>query len=170
VGFRELQTMSGRVNSICRIAAAACALLVVAAAPSRAFELEPGTWKELETGTENGKWVPPGTNTICLTPEQAAEPAKGLSPERNLERMRGQCKTLDVKQSASSLAMRVQCGDPAKVLMSFDLDYVFNNARSYSGTVKSAVTISGKAATAAKKVEGRWMSSICKRKPAAPGE
>jgi hypothetical protein len=80
----------------CRVASAACALLIVMAAPSRAFELEPGTWKEIETGTEDGKWVPPGSNTTCMTPEQAAEPLRGLSPERNLEGMRGQCKTLDV--------------------------------------------------------------------------
>ena len=154
---------------VCGIAAA-CVLLTATATASRAVELDPGTWKELEIGTENGKWVPPGTNVVCLTPEQAAEPVKGLSPERNLERMRGQCKTLDVKQSASGLAMRVQCGDPDKVLMSFDLDYTFNNARSYTGTVKSAVTVSGKSATAEKKVEGRWMSSICTRKRTAPGE
>jgi hypothetical protein len=70
--------------------------------------------------------------------------------------------------SDSGLSMHVQCGDPGKVLRDFNVDYVFNNARSYSGRVKSAVTVSGKSATSDKKVEGRWMSSICRRNRAAP--
>ena len=50
------------------------------------------------------------------------------------------------------------------------VDFVFNNARSYTGTVKSAMTMSGRSTTASKKIEGRWMSSICTRKRAAqPG-
>ena len=54
--------------------------------------------------------------------------------------------------------------------MTFNVDFVFNNARSYTGTVKSAMTMSGKSTTASKKIEGRWMSSICARKRAAqPG-
>ncbi|MEI8154580.1 MAG: hypothetical protein WCG92_23800 [Hyphomicrobiales bacterium] len=43
------------------------ALLAAAldAVPSllHAFELQPGTWQDIETGTENGKPVPPETTT-----------------------------------------------------------------------------------------------------------
>jgi hypothetical protein len=134
--------------------------------PSQAFELEPGTWKQIETGTEDGKWVPPGTSTSCLTPEQGQDPRQGLAPDKDLTEMRGQCKTLNVQKSDRSLTMHVRCGDPGKVLMDFRVDYTFNNARSYSGRVKSAVTVSGKSATTDKKVEARWMSSICVRKRA----
>jgi hypothetical protein len=54
------------------------------------------------------------------------------------------------------------------VLREFNVDYTFNNARSYSGRVRSAVMLNGKSTTTDKKVEGRWMSSICVRKRAAP--
>jgi hypothetical protein len=38
------------------------------------------------------------------------------------------------------------------------------NARSYSGTVKSAVTMMGKTTTTDKKVEGKWVAAACKKK------
>ena len=144
------------------------AVLVALACSSYAIELEPGTWKEIETGTEDGKWVPPATNVICMTPEEAEDPLKGLSPAKDLTQMRGRCKTLDAKKSDASLKMRVQCGDPAKLLMDFNVDYTFNSDRSYSGRVKYVGTMSGKTTTTDKKVEGRWMSSICVRKRGEP--
>ena len=49
-----------------------------------ALEFEPGTWKEIETGTEDGKWAPPTTNTTCMTPEQAEDPLKALAPDKDL--------------------------------------------------------------------------------------
>jgi hypothetical protein len=140
----------------------------MAIAPSHAFELEPGTWKQIEIGTEDGKWVPPGTSTSCLTPEQAQDPRQGLAPDKDLTEMRGQCRTLDVQKSDTSLTIHVQCGDPGKVLKDFRVDYTFNNARSYSGRVKSAVTVSGKSATTDKKVEGRWMSSDLRSQKCPP--
>ena len=142
---------------------AVLAFLVAVNSASRAIELEPGTWKEVETGTEDGKPVAPSFNTICITPNEAQDPAQGLSPTKNLAEMRAQCKTLDLKKSDAGVSMHVQCGDPAKVQSDFNVEYVFNNARSYSGRVKSAVTMSGKSAIRDKKVEGRWMSSICRR-------
>jgi len=80
--------------------------------PASAVQLTPGTWQETESGTENGKPVPATTDVSCMTPEEAKDPLKGLSPEKDLKEMKGQCKTLDVKQSANSLSMRLQCGDP----------------------------------------------------------
>jgi hypothetical protein len=64
--------------------------------------------------------------------------------------------------------MHVQCGDPDKVQRDCNVDYVFNKPRSYSGHLKTEVTMSGKSATSDKKVEGRWMSSICRRNRTAP--
>jgi hypothetical protein len=153
------------------VPAAALAVLLCAAVPSRAFEFEPGAWKEIETGTEDGKPVEPAVNSTCMTDDEAKDPVKGLSPEKGLADMRGHCKTLNVKTSDIGLSMRLECGDAGQVQMSFSVDFVFNNARSYTGTVKSAVTRSGKSATASKKIESRWMSSICNRKRATqPGD
>jgi hypothetical protein len=64
--------------------AIALAILICATAPSRAFEFEPGAWKEIETGTEDGKTVEPVVNNTCMTEEEAKDPVKGLSPEKGL--------------------------------------------------------------------------------------
>jgi hypothetical protein len=151
-----------------RTVAQTLAIVIGTGSLGHAMELEPGTWKEIETGTEDGKPVAASTNTTCMTPDEAKDPLKGLSPERYLSELRGHCKTHDVKVTDKSLAMRVECGDPQKLQIRFTVDYTFNSPRSYSGTVKSAVTISGKSTTTDKKVEGRWTSGICVRRRGAP--
>jgi hypothetical protein len=149
--------------------AIALAILICTAAPSRAFEFEPGAWKEIETGVEDGKTVEPAVNSTCMTEEEAKDPVKGLSPEKGLADIRGHCKTLNVRTSDAGLTMRLEC-ESGQAQMTFNVDFVFNNARSYTGTVKSAMTMSGKSTTASKKIEGRWVSSICTRRRAAhPG-
>ena len=163
MGFGDLHPVTAPVRRI-PILPGAVAFLLAASGPLHGIELEPGTWKEVETGTEDGKPAQPSFNTTCID----EDPAEGLSPIRNLASMRGQCKTLEIKKSDGGLSMHVQCGDPDKVLRDFNIDYVFNNARSYSGRLKSAVTVSGNSATSDNKVEGRWMSSICRRNRAAP--
>jgi hypothetical protein len=139
----------------------AAALLIAAAQPAFAVALEPGAWKEIETGTEDGKPVPPATNNTCFTPEEAEDPSKGFAPEKFMSSLRGQCKTLEATTSDKSLTMRVQCGEPDKTLMNFDMSYTFNSEHSYSGRVKYVATVKGKSTTSDKKIEGRWMSSIC---------
>ncbi len=57
--------------------------------PAAAFEFRPGQWQDTETGLEDGKPVPPEVSTSCMTPEEAKDPLKGLSPQD----MKGQCKT-----------------------------------------------------------------------------
>lgn len=148
--------------------ALALALALLTDADGYAMELEPGTWREIETGTEDGKPVAATTNSTCMSEDEAKDPLKGLSPERYLSELRGHCKSHDVKITDKSLAMRVECGDPQKLQIKFTVNYTFNSPRSYSGTVKSAVTISGKSTTTDKKVEGRWVSGICVRRRGAP--
>jgi len=150
------------------IFALALAILMGVGSRSPAMELEPGAWKEIETGTEDGKPVPASTNATCMSEDEAKDPLKGLSPERYLSELRGHCKTHDVKTTDTSLAMQVECGDPQKLQIKFSVNYTFNSPRSYSGTVKSAVTISGRSTTTDKKVEGRWISGICVRRRGAP--
>jgi hypothetical protein len=134
---------------------------VAAPLSASAIELQPGTWQDSETGTENGKPVQPKTETSCMTPEEAKDPLKGFSPEKD---MKGQCKTLEVKQSPAGIKMHLVCGDPKQFSMDIAIDYMFNNPRSYSGTVKSAVTMMGKTTTTDKKIEGKWLSAQCKKK------
>ena len=156
------------MRCLCNARTMALAALLGTGLPSHAFEFEPGTWKVIETGTQDGKPVAAETNTTCMTPDEAKDPLKGLSPEKGVGDLRGHCKTLDVKKTDTSLSMRLECGDPQKLQIKFTVDYTFNGPRSYSGTVKSAVIMSGKSATTDKKIEGRWVSGICVRRRGAP--
>ena len=133
---------------------------IISPTPATAIELQPGQWQEVETGTEDGKPVPPETSTSCMTAEEAKNPLVGLSPEKE---MKGQCKTYDVKQSASGLSLRWVCGDPKQMAMDIVASFIFASARSYSGAMKSSVTLMGKTTTTDKKIEAKWVSAQCKK-------
>jgi hypothetical protein len=142
----------------------AVAAIAIAGAPlSKAFavELQPGQWQEVETGIENGKPVPAETTKSCMTAEEAKDPLKGLSPEKD---MKGQCKTYDIKQSPSGLSMRLRCGDAKQFAMDISASFTFATPRSYVGSVKSSVTVMGKTTVSDKKIEGKWLSAHCKKK------
>ncbi len=130
--------------------------------PTRAaaIELQPGQWQELESGTEDGKPVPPETSTSCMTTEEARNPLIGLSPEKEVK---GQCKTYDVKQTATGLSLRWVCGDPKQMAMDIVASFTFGSARSYSGVMKSSITLMGKTTTTDKKIEAKWISAQCKK-------
>ena len=70
MGFGDLHPVITPVRSML-ILPGAIALLLAASASSHGIELEPGTWKEVETGTEDGKLVQPSFNTTCITPDEA---------------------------------------------------------------------------------------------------
>jgi hypothetical protein len=138
------------------IAFAAAGLL----SPAMAIELRPGSWQETETGTEDGKPVPAKTETSCMTPEEAKNPLKGLSPEKE---MKGQCRSYDVKLTATGLSFRMDCGDPRQFAMNVVAAYTFVSPTQYTGTVKMAMSMMGKKSTMDKKIEGRWLSAQCKK-------
>jgi hypothetical protein len=141
----------------------ASAIVLAAAVPSHAVELQPGLWQDSETGTENGKPAPPETFTNCLAPNETKDLLKGFSPEKEVKAFRGRCKTLDSKQSAAGFSMRVQCGDPSDFALDVTANYTFTGSQSYTATMKSIVTTMGAASVLDKKVEGRWISANCKR-------
>ena len=82
MGFGDLRPVIALVRSIL-ILPGAVALLLAVSVPSHGIELEPGTWKEVETGTEDGKAAQPSFNTICIDDDSA----EGLSPTKNLANM-----------------------------------------------------------------------------------
>lgn len=133
--------------------------LVAAPLPAAAFEFRPGQWQDTETGTENGKPVPPETTTSCMTPEEAKDPLKGLTPQD----MKGQCKTYDVKLSATGMSLRWVCGDPKQMSMDIAATFVFVSPTAYTGTAKTEVSLMGKKTTTDKKIESKWVSAQCKK-------
>ena len=139
----------------------ALAVSIAMPSPSHAIELQPGWWQETEIGSENGKPAAPKTETTCMTPEDAKNPLRGFSPGKE---MRGQCKVLDVNQKTDGIFIHMACGDPKQFLIDIAVDYVFTSARSYTGTVKSTVTLMGQTTTIDKKVEGKWVAATCDKK------
>lgn len=135
-------------------------LLTTAATPTHAaIQLEPGNWQDTETGTEDGKPVPPQVTTDCMTPEEAADPVKVLTA---MKAGADKCEKLELKQNGNVVTFTMRCGDPKQ--MSFDIEatYTFINAKHYAGTMKSTVILAGKKTTADKKVDSVWLG-VCKK-------
>ncbi|MBM3530379.1 MAG: DUF3617 family protein [Alphaproteobacteria bacterium] len=122
--------MSRRLQAVI----AAFAVVAISLSPAAAVELRPGTWQETETGTEDGKPVPAKTDTSCMTPEEAKDPLKGLSPEKE---MKGQCRSYDVRKTATGLSFRMDCGDPKQFSMKIAASFVFVSPTQYTGTMKT---------------------------------
>jgi len=135
---------------------AACLLIAV---PAQAVELQPGNWQSVETGTENGKPVPPQTETSCMTPEEAKNPEKGLAIDKETRNM---CKTYDVQRSASGLAFRMQCAQGKEFAMDITADFTFVSATQYTGTLKSSVKVAGQTTSSDKKIEAKRVGE-CKK-------
>ncbi len=152
-----------------RCAALCVALLLFAASPVRAVELEPGQWQDTETGEEDGQPVKPEITSDCMSPEEAKDPVKQLSV---LKDDNGQCKKLDIKESGNTVSVVMLCGDPKEMLIDLTGTYTFVDRKHYTGAMKSIITIAGKTATANKTVDSKWLGP-CKAGPAdksAPGK
>ena len=139
------------------------ALVLLAALPARAeIKLEPGTWQQVEHGTEDGKPAVPTTYTDCLTPQQAGDPVKALSGLKDLGNLIGrQCKTLKFEQGGDKVALTFACGDAKTNYIAIDLAFTFVDTHHYTGTVKSAFVFKGKKTTSDKTIEAKWLAAEC---------
>ena len=133
---------------------------VLWAASAFAIELTPGNWQDTETGTEDGKPVPPEVSTDCMTPEEAKDPVKVLTAMK--DQASGQCEKLEVKQTGNTVSFDMKCGDPRQMSMDMQATYTFISPKHYSGTLKSTVIFAGKKTTADKKVDSIWVGA-CKK-------
>jgi hypothetical protein len=141
------------------------ALLMFAAGPSfaHAIELQPGQWRDVETGTVNGERVPSETFMNCLSPAETKDLIKAFSPEKEVKALRGKCQTIESKLTSSGYSMRVKCGDPETFSIDLNANYTFTSPQSYTATMKTFMTTAGAPSVLDKKVEGRWISATCTR-------
>ncbi len=56
----------------------------------------------------------------------------------------------------------MQCGDPKEMSIDLSGTYTFLDRRHYTGTMKSTVILAGKAMTANKTVDSKWIGP-CKK-------
>ncbi|MGE0565680.1 MAG: DUF3617 domain-containing protein [Pseudolabrys sp.] len=133
-----------------------CFGIVIGIAPAHAaIQLQPGEWRTTETGTENGKAVPPQVETDCMTPEEARDATNIVKEMRKQMTEQGgaQCQTFDIKQSGETVTFVMKCGTPQQ--FSFDISgtYTFVSATRYTGTMKSDVRVMGQRTSSDKKIE-----------------
>ncbi len=132
-------------------------LLFALSSPARAaIELDPGQWQDTETGTEDGKPVKPEVTSDCMSPEEAKDPVKQLAGMKEAGEA-GQCQKFDIKESGNSVSVVMLCGNEKEFLFDISATYTFNGKRSYSGTMKSKITMAGNTMVADKKVESKWI-------------
>jgi hypothetical protein len=148
---------------IAALLAAACLLLAL---PVRAeIKLEPGTWQQVESGTENGEAAEPVTYVDCLTPEEAKDPIKAMSNLKEMGELIGrQCKELDVHQGADTVSVKFACGDEATNFVGVSLEFKFLDPRHYTGTIKSTFVFKGTKTTSDKTIEAKWLKAECEKK------
>ena len=138
---------------------------LVAAAPAlAAIELEPGTWQDTETGTENGKPAKPDVSTDCMTAEDARDPMKAIAKMKEGDSA-AQCKTLDIKQNGNVVSLKMQCGDAKQgTTMEMSGTYTFIDRRHYTTAMKMAISFGGQTMTSDKQVDSKWIAAACKKK------
>ena len=134
-----------------------------AAAPAfAAIELEPGTWQDTETGTENGKPSKPEVTTDCMTAEDARDPMKALAKMKEGPGA-GQCKTLDIRQNGSVVSLKMQCGDAKQGMMEMSGTFTFIDHRHYKTSMQSTISFGGQTMTSDKQVDSKWVAAACKK-------
>jgi hypothetical protein len=142
--------------------AAALAGAFAAAPAFAAIELEPGTWQDSETGTENGKPAKPAVSSDCMTAEDAKDPMKAIAKMKEGEGA-SQCKTLDIQQNGNVVSLKMQCGDEKQGMMEMSGTFTFLDQRHYTTSMKTAISFGGQTMTADKQVDSRWTAAACKK-------
>jgi hypothetical protein len=143
--------------------AAALAGAFAATPALAAIELDPGTWQDTETGSENGKAAKPEVSTDCMTAEDARDPMKALAKMKEGPGA-DQCKTLDVQQNGNVVSLKMKCGD-AKQGMTMEMSgtFTFIDRRHYTTSMKTAISFGGQTMTSDKQVESKWVAAACKK-------
>lgn len=141
------------------------AVLLTAPPARAAIQLEPGSWQQVENGTEDGKPAKPFTYTDCLTPEQAKDPVKALAALKDLGSLIGrQCSAARFNEVGDKVSLTFACGDEKTNYIAIDLSFSFLNARHYTGTVKSTFVFKGRKTTSDKAIDAQWLAAECQKK------
>ena len=142
------------------------AALSFALSPARAeIKLEPGTWQQTESGSEDGEPAKPVTYTDCLTPEVAKDPIKAMANLKDMGELIGQhCKDLQIQKGSDTIALDFACGEERTTYIGINLQFKFLDARHYHGTVKSTFVFKGKKTTSDKTIDAKWLALECKKK------
>ena len=128
---------------------------VLSAVPAvAATQLQPGEWQTTETGTENGKPVPPKVDKECLA-ENEARDATSLVNEMKKE-INGQgvqCQTADVQQNGDTVTYTLKCAMQQQFIFNISGTYTLQSPTHYAGRMKSEIAMMGQKMSADKAIE-----------------
>jgi hypothetical protein len=140
----------------------AASLVLLASPAFAATQLQPGEWQTTETGTENGKPVPPKVEKECMTPEEARDAASLVNDmKKEMTEQGAQCQTFDVKQNGDSVAYTVKCAMQKQFTFDIGGTFTLLSATHYTGQLKSEITFAGQKMLSDKTIEGVWVGA-CK--------
>lgn len=137
-----------------QIIAITAGLVLLASPAVAATQLQPGEWQTTETGTENGKPVPPKVDKECMKAEEARD-ATSLVNEMKKE-MTGQgaqCQTADIQQNGDTVAYTLKCAMQKQFIFDISGTYTLQSPTHYAGRMKSEITMMGQKSSADKAIE-----------------
>ena len=138
---------------IVRLMAAVALLGWIGSPASAAISLQPGEWQDTTTGTEDGKAVPPEVEKSCMPPEEARDAANIVKQmKEQMQKDAGQCQKFDAQERGNTVVFAMQCGDLTTMSMDIAGTFTFVSSTHYTGTMKSTMTMGGKAMTQDKKI------------------
>jgi hypothetical protein len=140
----------------------AASLVLLASPAFAATQLQPGEWQTTETGTENGKPVPPKVEKECMTQEEARDAASLVNDmKKEMTEQGAQCQTFDVKQNGDSVAYTVKCAMQKQFVFDLGGTFTLLSATHYTGRLKSEIAFAGQKMSSDKAIEGVWVGA-CK--------
>ncbi|MBS0245843.1 MAG: DUF3617 family protein [Proteobacteria bacterium] len=136
------------------ITVAAASLILLTSPAFAATQLQPGEWQTTETGTENGKPVPPKVDKECMKAEEARD-ATSLVNEMKKE-MTGQgaqCQTADIQQNGDTVTYTLKCAMQQQFVFNISGTYTLQSPTRYAGRMKSEIAMMGQKSSSDKAIE-----------------
>jgi hypothetical protein len=119
-----------------------------------ATQLQPGEWQTTETGTENGKPVPPKVEKECMTAEEARDATSLVNEmKKDITGQGAQCQTFDVKQNGDTVTYTLKCAMQKQFIFDISGTYTLQSPTRYSGRMKSEMTLLGQKTSSDKAIE-----------------
>jgi len=148
------------------IFASIAAVLVGLHAPARAAnEIQPGLWQDTETGTANGKTMPPKVSTSCVTPAEAKDIAKQAQEElqKSLKEQAQQCSKMSVRENGNTITFEMKCGEPKQATLEALSVITFLSPQHTTSTTKTEMTLMGHTLASTVTTDSKWISATCKK-------
>ena len=70
---------------------------------------------------------------------------------------------MHVKDNGNALSFDMECGDAATMLIAVSLNLTFENARHYTGTIKSNAPMAARRSAATSRSNSKWIAAACKK-------